>query len=90
MTDTVAAIEKLVAQVVKDVASSSVTLHERMDALKLLQPYYIVLKKAKGKSDDESGDEPTMNDLQRRLRVVEQEPADDGIAVTTRRSRNPV
>lgn len=82
-------IEKLVADVAKEASSGNKTIEEKMDALKLLQPYYAVLKKAKGKSDDEqSDDEPTMGEMQRRLRVVEQEPTDGGIETSSRRPRS--
>jgi hypothetical protein len=79
-------IEKLVADVAKEALSSKTSLQEKMDALKLLAPYYTALKK-KGKTDDETSDEPTMGELRNRLRVVE-ESADDGIETAARRSGN--
>jgi hypothetical protein len=81
-------IEKLVADVAKEALSGNKNLQEKMDALKLLAPYYTALKK-KGKTDDEASDEPTMGELRNRLRLVE-EPADDGSEQTTaRRPGNP-
>jgi hypothetical protein len=80
-------IEKLAADVAKE-ALDSKTLQEKMDALKLLQPYYAILKKGKGASSDDADDEPTMDDIRRGLRVVVQEPADGGVKATGRRNRN--
>ena len=81
-------IEKLVLDVAKSATSDSMTVHEKMDALKLLTPYYAVLKKAKAKSDDDAPEgEPTMGAIRDRLRVIE-EPANGGIETSTRRRRN--
>lgn len=88
MTKALEDIEKLVAQVAAKAVSGEASLDQQVDALKLLTPYYAILKKAKGKSDDEpADDQPTMGDMQRRLRVIEQEPADDGRVETA--SRRP-
>ena len=82
-------IEKLVADVANEAASGTMTTYEKMDALKLLQPYYAVLKKAKGKLDDDPSEGgQTMGDMRERLRVVEQEPADGGVEAASRRSRS--
>lgn len=87
MNNTLKDIEKLVEQVAKAAISDKTPLNDKLDALKLLTPYYAVLKKAKAKSDDEpSDDQPTMGDMRERLRVVE-EPADGGVETTSRRSR---
>ena len=89
MTKALEDIEKLVAEVAQEAASGSMPLHEKMDALKLLQPYYAVLKKAKGKLDDDPSEGgQTMGDMRERLRVVEQEPADGGIETSSRRPGN--
>lgn len=86
MNNTLTDIEKLVAEVAKAAVSDNITLNEKLDVLKLLQPYYAILKKAKGKADDESDDQPTMGDMRERLRVVE-EPDDGGVEAASRRSR---
>jgi len=89
MTKALEDIEKLVAEVAQEAASGNMPLHEKMDALKLLQPYYAVLKKAKGKLDDDPSEGgQTMGDMRERLRVVEQEPADGGIETSSRRPGN--
>lgn len=73
-------IEKLVLLASEQAAREGTTLQEKTDLLKVLAPYYGALKKAKSRADDEPPDDdsPTMGDLQRRLRVVEQEPDSGG------------
>jgi len=89
MTKALEDIEKLVAEVAKEAASDSMTMHEKLDALKLLTPYYAVLKKAKGKLDDDPSEGgQTMGDMRERLRVVEQEPTDGRVEAASRRSGN--
>jgi hypothetical protein len=88
MTKALDEIEKLVALVAKEALSANKTLQEKMDALKLLTPYYAVLKKAKGKHDDDSSDGPSMGDMRNSLRVVEQEPDDGGVETASRRARS--
>ncbi|MGO9304049.1 MAG: hypothetical protein ACLP3R_10155 [Candidatus Korobacteraceae bacterium] len=98
MTKALEDIEKLVAEVAQEAASGSMPLHEKMDALKLLQPYYAVLKKAKGKLDDDPSEGgQTMGAMRERLRVIEvngrerpidEEPADGGVKTASRRSGN--
>ena len=63
-------IEKLAAEVAQKALQADVDFNTQMAALKLLTPYYAVLKRIK-KTDDE-GDHtvPTMGDLQRRLQIV--------------------
>ena len=89
MTKALEDIEKLVADVANEAASGTMTTYEKMDALKLLQPYYAVLKKAKGKLDDDPSEGgQTMGDMRERLRVVEQEPTDGRVEAASRRSGN--
>lgn len=74
MTNLLSDIEKLVADVAKAAAKDDTDLQQKMDALKLLQPYYAVMRKARGGKieEDEAFDEqPTMGEMQHRLRVVE-------------------
>lgn len=87
MSQTLADIEKLVAEVAKDAVSASKTLQEKMDALKLLQPYYAIMKKAKPRPDDDDAlDEPTMGDMRDKLRLIEQETDDGGVETADRRA----
>ena len=84
-------IEKLVAEVAEAATLADVPLHDKMDALKLLQPYYAALKKAEGKPADDDGSEGglTMSGMRRRLHVVEQEPADGSrVETSSRRPRD--
>lgn len=87
-------IEQLVAQVAKAAVSGSLDVTQKLDALKLLTPYYAVLKRQKGRQDESPSaeDEPSMGELRQRLRLVEQDKAeDDGkLAAPTRRSRKPI
>ena len=82
--DAVDEIEKLVLSATEQVAREGSTLQEKTDLLKVLAPYYGALKKAKSRADDEPPDDdnPTMGDLQRRLRVVDQEPGNGGTIAT--------
>lgn len=79
-------IEKLVEIVAKAATSDAIPLQEKMDALKLLAPYYTVLKKADTRSlGDDDGE--TMAGMQRALAEVE-ESGDGGIETASRRTRN--
>ena len=69
-------IEALAQRAAKEALGDEAKLQERLDALKILAPYYLTLAKGRGK-DDEGDEEPTISDIQHRLRVVEQE-VDDG------------
>lgn len=88
MTNVLADIEKLVAEVANKALGADTTLESKIDALKLLTPYYVVMKKSQGSSDGDSEDEPTMDDIRRGLRVVAQEPADGRVEATGRRNRD--
>ena len=88
MTNVLADIEKLVAEVANKALGADTTLESKIDALKLLTPYYVVMKKSQGSSDGDSEDEPTMDDIRRGLRVVAQETADGRVEATGRRNRD--
>jgi hypothetical protein len=82
-------IERLAKAVAKEALKPDTDLPSRLEALKILAPIYVVLMKRKGAEDAET-DEPSMGDIQSRLRVVEE--ADDGRteggrAVPTRKRR---
>ena len=77
-------IEKLVQTTAKNALEKDTPLQERIDALKVIAPYYTALKKAAGSPADEAGDEPTMDDMRTQI-----EETGNGRAVQTRsRSRN--
>lgn len=87
MTEAIDNIEKLLAEVAEKAAKGESISNEKLDVLKLLQPYYAILKKSRGKSSDDADDgEPTMDEMQERLRVV-QETDDGGIAFAGGRRR---
>jgi len=88
MTKALEDIEKLVAEIAQEAASNRMPLHEKMDALKLLTPYYAVLKKAKGNLDDSSEGGQTMGAMRERLRSIEQGSTDGRVETASRRSRD--
>lgn len=89
MTKALNDIEKLVAEVANAAISANTPLNEKMEALKLLQPYYAVLKKAKLRADDDPPDGPTMGAMRDRLRDVEEVPANGGgVKTASRRAGN--
>lgn len=82
-------IEKLVAEVAREAASGNMGIHEKMDALKLLQPYYATMKKAKSRADDDpSGEELTMSTIQQRVAGAEEQDDGTKIPPASRRTRN--
>ena len=82
-------IEKLVLLASEQAAREGTTLQEKTDLLKVLAPYYAALKKAnRADAEPPDDDSPTMGDLQRRLRVVDQEPGNGGSVASTGRRGN--
>ena len=70
MTNSIKKIERLVDDVARE--ALKLDTNGKMDALKLLQPYYAILKKAQGRPEEFSDeDKTTMGGLRDRLRVVE-------------------
>ena len=59
-------IEKLALSVAKKAMEKDTPLHDQIDALKVLNPYYIALTKGKKKADDDT-DEPSFADLTRNI-----------------------
>ena len=81
---TLSDIEKLVETTAKQALEKDTPIASRIDALKVIAPYYTALKKAAGQTEEPSG-EPTMDDMRSQ---IEQENG-NGRAVQTRsRSRN--
>jgi hypothetical protein len=73
MRDALANIEKLVSEVAKSAAKGETIPPEKLDVLKLLQPYYAIFKRVDMKSpDDGSDDEPTMDELRERALAVQE------------------
>ena len=70
---TLGKIEKLAEEVAVKAASKDTDLQAQIEALKVLGPYYLALKKAQPQGDSDSPDEPTMAALQDRLHQAEQE-----------------
>ena len=58
-------------------------LHDQIDALKVLNPYYIALTKGKKKSDDET-DEPSFADITRTI----EDHANGSTEIRARRGRS--
>lgn len=87
MSEVLEEIEKLAGQVVKKALSDDIPMQEKMDALKLLTPYYTALKKAKTRLDEPPDGEPTMADMRAQLHDAE-EPVDGGIEASGRRTGN--
>jgi hypothetical protein len=83
-TTTLQDIEKLAQKTANEALKEDTPLQSRIDALKVLSPYYSALKKVEPDDEDEPG-EPTMDKMRSQ---IEQENG-NGRAVQTRsRSRN--
>ena len=81
---TLSDIEKLVQKTAQEALKDTTPLQERVDALKVIAPYYGALKKLEPKGDDADGDEPTMDEMRSQI-----EESGNARAVQTRsRSRN--
>ena len=77
-------IEKLVQTTAKNALEKDTPLQERIDALKVIAPYYTALKKAAGQSEEPSG-EPTMDEMRSQ---IEQENGNGRNVQARTRSRN--
>ena len=77
-------IEKLVETTAKQALEKDTTIQSRIDALKVIAPYYTALKKAAGVDLPES-DEPTMADMRSQ---IEQENGNGRNVQARTRSRN--
>jgi len=80
-------IEKLAAEVAKNALEQDTGIESRIDALKVLTPYYNALKKAQGQTDPDPPDQPTMAAFQDRLRQAEEKPNGGTVPNHQRRSR---
>ena len=78
-------IEKLVETTAKQALEKETPIQSRIDALKVIAPYYAALKKAAGQ-ELPSSDEPTMDDMRSQ---IEQENGNGGQRLQARtHSRN--
>lgn len=77
-------IEKLAQSIAKDAMKADTSLQDRIDALKVLTPYYTALTKQKKAPADDDG-EPTFADLTRQI----EEHANGTPEVRTRRGNRP-
>jgi hypothetical protein len=55
MSDFTDEMDKLAAQIAKDVQADAIALGDRIDAFKALTPYYVWQMKNKGKDDPDDG-----------------------------------
>jgi len=67
----IAAIEELVRSVAGSAAQSKVKLSEKTEALRVLAPYYVALKKHKIDITDEPAEAVTIGNLQDAVRKAE-------------------
>lgn len=68
-------IEALASKIAKEAISDDMSFAEKLDALKILTPYYTALKKQNGsKSSDDDNDGPSFSDFRNDLhKIVTQE-----------------
>jgi hypothetical protein len=78
-------IESLAQTVAKKAQQDATGLSEMVEALKTLSPYYTLLTKQKPPPDD-GEDNTSIADIQRHLKVVEDQQ--DGAAVRSRNGRS--
>lgn len=64
---TLSDIEKLVETTAKQALEKTTTIEQRIDALKVIAPYYTALKKAAGQDPPAEGGEPTMDDMRSQI-----------------------
>ena len=75
-------IEKLALSVANKAMEKDTPLQDQIDALKVLNPYYIALTKSKKKGDEET-DEPSFADLTRNI----EDHANGATEIRARRGR---
>lgn len=80
-------IEKLASAIAEAALAEGVTLETRIDALKVLNPYFSVLVKNKAKMDEETSGGPSFGDFQAIVTAAE-EPPNGRTAVHHRSRRN--
>ena len=85
MTDFIAEMDKLAAQIAKDMQMDSVAMGDRIDAFKALTPYYVWQMKNKGKEDPEDDLLPTFDNFQKNIHATEQANGTDEPGLRGRR-----
>jgi len=70
--DAIKAIEKLVHSVANSAAERGTKVSQRIEALRVLAPYYADLKKHKVHATVDEPDEVTIDGMQKELRSVEE------------------
>ena len=63
MTDFTNEMDKLAAQLAKDANMAEKNFGDRLDAFKVLMPYYALLLKNKGKDDPDENDLPNFDNF---------------------------
>jgi hypothetical protein len=85
MNQALKAIEALARKLAEKAGEDSISVSEMTEAAKALAPYYNHLKKAEGKSDEDSPDDTTMSGLQDAVRAAE--GVEDGRTVSRNHRR---
>jgi len=71
MTDFTDEMDKLAAQLAKDANMAEKNFGDRLDAFKVLMPYYALLLKNRGKSDEDDDGLPTFDNFQNAISQAE-------------------
>lgn len=70
MTDFTDEMDKLAAQLAKDANAAEKAFGDRLDAFKVLMPYYAVQMKNKGNDPDSDEDLPNFDNFNRNIHAV--------------------
>jgi hypothetical protein len=70
MTDFTAEMDKLAAQLAKDANMAEKAFGDRLDAFKVLMPYYAVQMKNRGKNGDDDEDLPNFDNFNSRIHAI--------------------
>jgi hypothetical protein len=84
MTDFIAEMDKLAAQIALDMQGDSIAMGDRIDAFKALTPYYVWQMKNKGRDEPED-DLPTFDNFQKNIHATEHMNGSDEPGVRDRR-----
>lgn len=70
MTNFTDEMDALAAQLAKDANMAEKNFGDRLDAFKVLMPYYALLKKNAGKEDDNDEDLPNFDNFNSKIHAV--------------------
>ena len=70
MTDFTNEMDTLAAQLAKDANMAEKAFGDRLDAFKVLMPYYAVQMKNKGKNDDDDEDLPNFDNFNSKIHAI--------------------